>query len=100
MKTLTLKPGIFNAELLAIIGTDKIGWSGDDHLNLVTALRTKLTDPAGKAAEFNEQQIARLALIFHPTSETQQKVFKDTLNEAGYELDESTCDAFALLLSV
>lgn len=99
MKTLTINPGVFNAELLAVIGTDKTSWGGEKHLKLTTALRSHLKDEDGNPAEFDEKQIDRLDLIFRPTEGAQRRVLSDTLEDAGYQLDPATAQIFALLFS-
>src|SRR3954469_12134622 len=96
---LTLDPGAFTSALLPLVGVHKIGWSGEDHLKLVEALLAELKDETGAGVELTEDQMDRLRLIFRPTEETQRKVLKHTLAEAGVELGGAAEKTFVLLMA-
>lgn len=100
MRTITLKSGAFHTELLPIVGSHKIGWSGEDHIGFFEALLPHMTDEDGNPIDPNEAQLNRLRLIFRPSQETARIVLDDTMSEMGLQLDEKTEDSLILLMNM
>ena len=96
---LKLAPDAFFAELRPIVGTDKVGWTADEHIGLVEALLGKLRDTNGNAPLLPKEQMNVLKLIFRPTEDLQRSVLRQTFKEAGYKLAPDTEHAFVMLLS-
>ena len=96
---LKLAPDAFFAELRPIVGTDKVGWTADEHIRFVEALIGKLTDTNGNAPVLPKEQLNILKLIFRPTEDLQRTVLRQTFKDAGYMLAPDTEHAFVMLLS-
>ena len=96
---LKLAPDAFFAELRPIVGTDKVGWTADEHIRFVEALFGKLTDTNTKAPVLPKEQLNVLRLIFRPTEDLQRAVLRQAFKEAGYTLTPDTEHAFVMLLS-
>ena len=98
-KNLKLGPSAFNEELLKLVGTNKIGWSAEDHSKLVDAVKSHLKDENGEPLKLDEHASDIVSLIFRPAEDLQLKVLKRTLERAGYQLDASAENALALLFN-
>lgn len=97
--TLNLAPDSFTKELSAITGTDKLGWSPDDHISFVFKLIDSLKNDAGVKPSLNSEQEDRLRLIYRPLEDTQRKVLRQTFAEAGYKLSDEAEQTFVMMLS-
>lgn len=96
---LKLAPDAFFAELRPIVGTDKVGWTADEHIRFVEALIGKLTDTNRNAAVLPKEQMNVLRLIFRSTEDLQRVVLRQAFKDAGYTLAPDTEHAFVMLLS-
>jgi hypothetical protein len=100
MRTIKLKDGAFNEELLQITGSGKVGWRGEDHDKFVNILLSRLVDEDDQPVVLEADQKDGVKLILRPTDERQRNGLKRTFAAADFELDGDTEDAFALLFSV
>lgn len=98
MKIVKLKLGSFNNELSKIAIPGKIGWSGENHNTLVTALVFGcLHDEDGNTIELPAKLKDRVKLVFQRADEIQLRVLIEAYKEAGFELDNDTLNALTLL---
>ena len=100
MQTLKLAPGAFNEELSAIIGINKVGYTGEDHDKLVDRLLARLVDQEGNPYQPAEETKNILRLLFRPTTELQAKVLKQAFAAEETELEAAAEGAFGLLFNV
>lgn len=96
---LKLAPDAFFAELRPIVGTDKVGWTADEHIRFVEALIGKLKETNGNAPVLPNEQMNILRLIFRLTEDLQKAVLRQTFAAAGYTLAADTEHAFVMLFN-
>lgn len=96
---LNLQPGAFNSELLRLVAADKIGWTPDEHAQLVQSVLDHLVDENGKAPSWASSHKDRVRLIYRPSEDLQKSVLRQTFADAGYTLSAEAERTLVLLFS-
>jgi len=87
------------AALTTIIPVGKIGWTTDDHWNLVNQLLPSLKDEAGKSVTIGPALGNILKLIYKPTEDAEKDVLRQAFADAGCVLDEDAESTLVMLFS-
>ena len=96
---LSLQPDAFNSELLRLVATKKIGWTPDEHAQLVQSVLDHLVDENGKAPSLASAHKDRVRLIYRPSEDLQKSVLRQTFADAGYALSADAESTLVLLFS-
>lgn len=97
--TLKIHPAAFTAALTAAIPPGKIGWTADEHYELVKMLLPDLKDASGEAAAITPGLADILRLIYKPSEDAERQVLRQSFANAGYALDGVTENIFVMMFS-
>ncbi len=99
LKPLTLEADAFNALLQPIVGNNKVGWTGDDHQNLVEGLVGKMRDSHGNPPELTPAQWDLVWACIRPSEAVLNSVIRQAFSQVGCSLGAGAADAMALVVS-